>query len=154
ILMIGMAVGIDYSLFYLKREREERHGGRSPHSALLEAARTSGQAGLVSGATGLIAVAGMFVSGDPPFPTIGLGTILVVLCAMIGSLTVLPALLHRLGDNVDRGRIPLFRGRPRDDGAWARIVAAVLRRPVLAVGLSAGGLFVLALPALGMHTKL
>jgi putative drug exporter of the RND superfamily len=154
ILMIGMAVGIDYSLFYLRREREERQRGRSPHDALLTAARTSGQAVLVSGATVLIAMAGMFISGNSLFTTIGLGTMLVVLAAMVGSLTVLPALLHRLGDRVEFGRIPIFRSRVRDDGPWGRFVGAVLRRPVLALALSAGGLFALALPALGMQTKL
>ncbi len=154
ILMLGMAVGIDYSLFYLRREREERHRGLTPHEALLRTARTSGQAVLVSGSTVLIAMAGMFVAGNSLFKTIGLGTMIVVLAAMIGSLTVLPALLHRLGDNVDRGRIPVFRGQPRDDGAWGRFVALVLRRPVASALLSGGLLFALALPAAGMHTKL
>src|SRR5204863_2270472 len=84
----------------------------------------------------------------------GLGTMIVVLAAMIGSLTVLPALLHRLGDNVDRGRIPIFHGRPRDDGPWGRFIRGVLRRPVPAVLLSGGVLVLLALPAAGMHTKL
>jgi len=154
ILMIGMAVGIDYSLFYLRREREERHRGRTPHEALLYTARTSGQAVLVSGSTVLIAMAGMFVAGNSLFETIGLGTMIVVLVAMVGSLTVLPALLHRLGDNVDRGRIPVFRGQPRDDGAWGRFVALVLRRPLTAALLSGGLLLALALPALTMHTKL
>jgi uncharacterized membrane protein YdfJ with MMPL/SSD domain len=154
ILMIGMAVGIDYSLFYLRREREERYGGRKPHDALLTAARTSGQAVLVSGATVLIAMAGMFVSGNSLFSTIGMGTMIVVLAAMVGSLTVLPAVLHRLGDNVDRLRIPIIRGRPRDDGPWGRFIARVLERPVLATALSAGALAALALPAFSMHTKL
>jgi len=154
ILMIGMAVGIDYSLFYLRRAREERHRGRSAHEALLYAARTSGQAVLISGATVLIAMAGMFVSGNSLFTTIGLGTMIVVLAAMIGSLTVLPAVMHRLGDNVDRIRVPIFRGRPSDTGPWARFIGAVLRRPVMSVALSAGGLALLALPAFSMHTKL
>ncbi len=154
ILMIGMAVGIDYSLFYLRREREERHRGRSPHDALLHTARTSGQAVLVSGATVLIAMAGMFVSGNSLFSTIGLGTMIVVLAAMVGSLTVLPSILHRLGDRVDMVRIPLFRGQPRDDGPWGRVIGAVLRRPVTAVVFSGGALVLLALPAVGMHTKL
>jgi uncharacterized membrane protein YdfJ with MMPL/SSD domain len=154
ILMIGMAVGIDYSLFYLRRAREERRRGRTAHEALLYAARTSGQAVLISGATVLIAMAGMFVAGNSLFTTIGLGTMIVVLAAMIGSLTVLPAVLNRLGDNVDRLRIPLFRGRPSDSGPWARVVAAVLHRPVVAFVLSAGALAVAALPALSMHTKL
>ena len=154
ILMIGMAVGIDYSLFYLRREREERRKGRSSHDALLEAARTSGQAVLISGATVLIAMAGMFVSGNSLFSTIGLGTMIVVLAAMIGSLTVLPALLHRLGDRVELGRIPFFRPGTRDDGAWGRFIAAVLRRPLGSLLVSGGVLVVLALPAFGMHTKL
>jgi uncharacterized membrane protein YdfJ with MMPL/SSD domain len=154
ILMIGMAVGIDYSLFYLRREREERQKGRSPHDALLYAARTSGQAVLISGATVLIAMAGMFISGNALFTTIGLGTMIVVLAAMIGSLTVLPAVMHRLGDRVDWGRIRIFSGRPRDDGLWARVVGGVLRRPLTALLVSGGGLLLLSLPALGMHTKL
>src|SRR5581483_9684378 len=154
VLMIGMAVGIDYSLFYLRREREERQRGSAPHAALLRAARTSGQAVLISGATVLIAMAGMFVSGNSLFDTIALGTMIVVAAAMIGSLTVLPALLHRLGDRVELGRIRLFHGGIRDDGPWGRFVAAVLRRPVLSLAVSAGGLALLALPAAGMHTKL
>jgi RND superfamily putative drug exporter len=154
ILMLGMAVGIDYSLFYLRRDREERHGGRAPDDALMHTARTSGQAVLVSGSTVLIAMAGMFISGNSLFTTIGIGTMIVVLAAMIGSLTVLPALLHRLGDKVDRGRIPLFRGRPRDDGPWGRTIAAVLRHPRTWLAASAGLLLALAIPAASMHTKL
>jgi RND superfamily putative drug exporter len=73
---------------------------------------------------------------------------------MVGSLTVLPALLHRLGEKVDKGRLPIFGGRPRDDGTWGRIVGGVLRRPVLWGGLSAALLLALALPAVGMRTKL
>jgi len=154
ILMIGMAVGIDYSLFYLRREREERQFGRSPHDALLTAARTSGQAVLISGATVLIAMAGMFISGNSLFTTIGLGTMIVVLAAMIGSLTVLPAMLHRLGDRVELGRIPVVRRGVRDDGLWGRVVAGVLRRPLVSLLASGGALLALAVPALGMHTKL
>ncbi|HMK12952.1 MAG TPA: MMPL family transporter, partial [Acidimicrobiales bacterium] len=154
ILMIGMAVGIDYSLFYLRRAREERDRGHPPHEALLLAARTSGQAVLISGATVLIAMAGMFVAGNSLSTTIGLGTMIVVLAAMIGSLTVLPALLSRLGDNVDRIHIPLISGRPSDTGPWSRFIAAVLRRPVVALVVSGGTLLILAMPALSLHTKL
>jgi RND superfamily putative drug exporter len=154
IVMIGMAVGIDYSLFYLRREREEREKGRSPGDALHHAACTSGQAVLISGMTVLIAMAGMFISGNSLFTTIALGTMIVVLAAMIGSLTVLPAVLYRLGDRVDWGRIRIFGGRPRDDGPWARIVGGVLRRPLRSLLLAGGALFLFALPALGMHTKL
>ena len=111
--MIGLAVGVDYSLFYLKREREERHAGRSPHNALLRTARTSGQAVLISGATVLIAMAGMMFAGNAIFTTIGLGTMIVVAAAMVASLTVLPALMHRLGDKVNAVRIPFLGQRTR-----------------------------------------
>ena len=102
----------------------------------------------------LIAMAGMFVSGNSLFATIGLGTMIVVLAAMVGSLTVLPAVMSRLGDNIDWGRVPFFGRGSRDDGRWARFISAVLCRPWLAMLVSAGSLVVLALPAVGMHTKL
>ena len=89
ILLIGLAVGIDYSLFYLRREREERAAGRSEHAALEAAAATSGRAVLISGITVLIAMAGMFLSGDKTFMSFSIGTMMVVAVAMIGSLTVL-----------------------------------------------------------------
>jgi uncharacterized membrane protein YdfJ with MMPL/SSD domain len=154
ILMLGMAVGIDYSLFYIRREREERRAGAYPREALLQTARTSGQAVLVSGSTVLIAMAGMLVSGNSLFTTIGVGTMIVVLAAMVGSLTVLPAVLSRLGPNVDRLRIPLFRGTPRDDGPWGRFIGEVLRHPVVSALASGGLLLAAASPAIGLHTKL
>ena len=101
-LLIGMAVGVDYSLFYLKREREERLAGHG-EDALPRAAATSGQAVLISGGTVLIAMAGMLLSGTKIFTSIGIGAMLVVFTAMVGSLTVLPALLGKLGDRVERG---------------------------------------------------
>jgi RND superfamily putative drug exporter len=157
ILLIGMAVGVDYSLFYLRREREERHAGRSPAEALLRTAATSGMAVLVSGATVLIAMAGMFFAGNKIFTSIAIGTMLVVLCAVIGSVTVLAALLSKLGDRVDKGRIPLI-GRGKHDAGqsrvWGYVLDRVLRRPLLSLVLSAGLLIALALPVLGMHTKL
>jgi uncharacterized membrane protein YdfJ with MMPL/SSD domain len=154
IVMMGMAVGIDYSLFYLRREREERLRGAEPHEALLRTARTSGQAVLVSGATVLIAMAGMLIAGNAIFTTISVGTMLVVFCAMVGSLTVLPAVLHRLGDKVDKGRVRVFRGLPRDDGAWSRLIGWILARPVRSVVLATGALLVCTLPVFSIHTKL
>ena len=154
ILMVGMAVGVDYSLFYLQREREERRGGKTPHESLLRTAATSGQAVLISGATVLIAMAGMLFAGNAIFTTMGAGTILVVLCALIGSLSVLPALLHSLGDHVDWGKVPYFYRRRGRDRFWGGVVRAVLRRPVVSVVLSTTLLVALALPALQLHTKL
>src|SRR3954454_3380854 len=103
ILLMGMAVGVDYSLFYLKREREERAAGHEGHEALFRAAATSGQAVLVSGFTVLIAMAGMLFAGTKIFTSIGIGAMLVVFCSLVGSLTVLPALLGKLDRYIERG---------------------------------------------------
>jgi RND superfamily putative drug exporter len=154
ILMMGMAVGVDYSLFYLQREREERRRGAEPATALLTAASTSGRAVLVSGVTVLIAMAGLFLASNPIFTSMGLGTEVVVLLAMLGSVTVLPALLHRLGDNVDRGRLPLARRRRRQGRVWDAILRPALERPWVAVFGSVGVLLAAAAPTLTMHTKL
>jgi RND superfamily putative drug exporter len=155
ILLIGLAVGVDYSLFYLRREREERARGRSPAAALSVAAATSGRAVLVSGLTVMAAMAGMFLMGSRVFWSFGMGTVLVVAIALVGSLTVLPAVLSKLGDRVDRGRIPLLGriGRRNGDSRfWSAIVGAVLRRPTLWGGLAAGLLVALAIPAFRLHT--
>ena len=157
ILLVGMAVGVDYSLFYVRREREERAAGLEPHSALARAAATSGLAVLISGGTVLIAMAGMFFAGHGIFTSIALGAMTVVFVAMVGSLTVLPALLHKLGDKVERGRIP-FLGRLRrpagESRLWGAILRPVLRRPAVAVTVGGGALLLATLPVLGMHTKL
>jgi RND superfamily putative drug exporter len=151
VLLIGLAVGVDYSMFYLKRERQERAAGRSERAALEIAAATSGHSVLISGLTVIVAMAGMFLTGDPIFASLALATILVVAVAVLGSLTVLPALLSRLGDKVDRGRIPFVSRLRRDDKEgrfWGAIVDRVLRRPVLSAAVSGGVLLLLAAPAL------
>jgi uncharacterized membrane protein YdfJ with MMPL/SSD domain len=154
ILLIGLAVGVDYSLFYLKREREERAAGRSESAALEAAAATSGRAVLISGATVIVAMAGMFISGDKTFISFAMGTILVVAVAVFASLTVLPAMLSWLGDRVEKGRIPII-GRKRDGARqsrfWSSVTGAVMRRPGVAVLLAGGLLVALAIPALGMR---
>ena len=140
ILLIGLAVGVDYSMFYLKREREERAAGRSPEQALEIAAATSGRSVLVSGATVIIAMAGLLFAGEG-FAPFGVATMLVVAVAMIGSLTVLPAVLSKLGDNVERLRVPFVHRLRRNDEegrVWGAIVDRVLRRPALSAALSAG----------------
>jgi RND superfamily putative drug exporter len=150
-LLMGMAVGVDYSLFYLKREREERRAGHGHRSALERAAATSGQAVLASGITVLIAMAGMLLTGSRIFDSLGVGAMLVVFTAMVGSLTVLPALLGRLGDKVEKGRIRRPQSQSR---AWNAVLRPVMRRPLAAAIASGGLLLVLALPALGLHTTL
>jgi uncharacterized membrane protein YdfJ with MMPL/SSD domain len=182
-LLMGMAVGVDYSLFYLKREREERVR-HSPEDALVRAAATSGRAVLISGTTVLIAMAGMLLAGSHVFYSIGVGAMVVVLVSMIGSLTVLPALLGRLGDRVERGvlavmaagllfalrrvarpRVLLWlrdrptlirrlKGRQEGSRVWAWALRPVLRFPALTIVLAGGALLVMATPLLGIRTKL
>jgi RND superfamily putative drug exporter len=155
ILLIGLAVGVDYSMFYLRREREEREAGRSEEAALAAAAATSGRAVLVSGFTVMIAMAGMYFAGTPTFQSFATGTILVVAVALLGSLTVLPAILSWLGDRVEKGTVPFLRRRSwntGESGAWARILDPVLRHPGISLALSVGLLVFLALPAFRLHT--
>ncbi len=157
VLLIGMAVGVDYSLFYMRREREERAAGRDEQAALQAAAATSGRSVLVSGLTVMAAMAGMYLAGNKTFASMATGTILVVAVAVLGSLTVLPALLSKLGDGVMKARVP-FVARRRESAAeprlWGAIVDRVLRRPLISA-LTAGGLVVaLAIPAFGLHTSL
>jgi uncharacterized membrane protein YdfJ with MMPL/SSD domain len=154
LLLIGLAVGVDYSLFYLKREREERAAGRSESASLEAAAATSGRAVVVSGLTVMIAMAGMFFTGDKTFGSFALATIMVVAFAVLGSLTVLPALLSRLGDRVNKAAVPFLNRRQRPEGGrlWTWVIDRVLRRPLLAAVVSAGILLALAVPALGMKT--
>ena len=155
ILLIGLAVGVDYSMFYLRREREERAAGAGERASLEAAAATSGRAILVSGFTVMVAMAGMYIAGDPTFASFATGTIIVVAVAMVGSLTVLPALLSWLGDRIEKGRIP-FVGRRRsaagESRIWGALVGGVMRRPKLAAGIAVAGLVVLAIPAFGLKT--
>jgi uncharacterized membrane protein YdfJ with MMPL/SSD domain len=154
VLLIGLAVGVDYSLFYLRREREERARGRSEEAALEAAAATSGRAVLVSGFTVIAAMAGMYLGGAATFVSFATGTILVVAISVLGSLTVLPAILSKLGDRVNKGRVPFLRperrtGEPR---VWSWLLDRVLRRPLASVIAAGAVLVVLAIPVLHIHT--
>ena len=153
IVLIGMAVGVDYTLFYLKREREERARGRSTLDAVEIAAATSGHAILVSGGAVVASLAGLYVVGSATFNSLATGAIVVVAVAVLGSITVLPALLVKLGRWVDRPRVPLLwrlNARIGQGGISRRILAPVVRRPVLALGASALVVGLLAVPALGL----
>ncbi|MFH8565288.1 MMPL family transporter [Streptomyces sp. NPDC017988] len=156
--LMGLAVGVDYCLFYLRRERDERAAGRDARTALRIAAATSGRAVLVSGLTVMVAMAGMFLTGLLLFKGFALATILVVCVAMAGSVTVLPALLAGLGDRIDAGRVPFLNRRPKKGAHTGGGIAGTLLRPVLArpkvfaVGATVL-LLALAAPALGMRTE-
>lgn len=162
-LLVGLAVGVDYCLFYLRREREEREAGRDAQTALRVAAATSGRAIIVSGVTVCVAMAGMLFTGLAEFEAMGLASLMVVAVAMVGSVTVLPALLSLLGERVEKGKIPFLhpqsrlrrnRGRGnRESRFWTAVLKGVLARPVISVAVAAGALLAIAAPALGMKTQ-
>ena len=158
ILLIGLAVGVDYSLFYFRRAREERAGGVSNQEAVALAAGTSGKAVLTSGMTVVVAMSALFLTGLGTFMGMAEATALVVAVAMLGSLTVLPAALTKLGDHVDRGRIP-FLGRrlerrrvSGESRVWAAIVKPALRYPIATIVVAAGFLVLLAVPTFHLKT--
>ncbi|MER5438116.1 MMPL family transporter [Streptomyces sp. NPDC002790] len=162
-LLVGLAVGVDYCLFYLRREREERMKGHDPQTALRVAAATSGRAIIVSGVTVCVAMAGMMFTGLAEFQAMGLASLMVVAVAMVGSVTVLPALLSLLGHRVEKGRIPFLhptkrRGAGNGEGGsgsrfWSRVLTVVLARPAVSVAVAVGALLAIAAPALGMKTQ-
>ncbi|MFF2363434.1 MMPL family transporter [Streptomyces sp. NPDC058122] len=167
-LLVGLAVGVDYCLFYLRREREEREAGRDAGTALRIAAATSGRAIIVSGVTVCVAMAGMLFTGLAEFEAMGLASLMVVAVAMVGSVTVLPALLSLLGERVEKGRIPFLHRakrraanggrsnrRPADEGSrfWGAVLRVVLARPAISLVVATGALLAIAAPALGMKTQ-
>ncbi len=154
-LLIGLAVGVDYSMFYVKRAREERAAGRPTLDAISTAAATSGRSVLISGLIVLLAMSGMFLLGNKVFTGIGQSSMLVVAVAIIGSLTLLPALLALLGDRVDAGSLrPLTATRrPADESrVWGAILRRTLARPALSAFAAAAVLGALAVPAFSLHT--
>ena len=162
ILLIGMAVGVDYSLFYVKRMREEQAGfnglrasgssePRSKHHAIEIAAETSGHSVVVSGMAVLISMVGLYLVHDAVFSSLATGSIIVVAIAVLGSLTVLPALLSKLGRAIDRPRVPLLwrlTAQTRTPKVWPTLLRPSLNRPGRTFLVSAGALVLLALPAL------
>jgi len=159
IVLIGLAVGVDYSLFYIRREREERRAGAGADAALAATAATVGRAIVISGLTVMVALAGLVVTGLSMFTSMALATMAVVGIAMIGSVTVLPAVLTLLGDKVDKGRIPFVgkrlarraAARPAGSGMWGAIARVVTRRPLAWLVVVVLALGALAIPALSMH---
>ena len=152
IILIGLAVSVDYSLFMITRFRSERRQGREKLDAIEIASATAGRAVFFSGLAVMIALAGLFIIDVSIFRSMAIGTIGVVFVAVVGSLTFLPATLAILGDGVNRGRIPFF-GREREEGSglWSRLVGGVMRRPVpLAIG-AVVVLLLLASPAVHLR---
>jgi putative drug exporter of the RND superfamily len=160
LLLIGLAVGVDYSLFYIRRAGEERARGRSPRSAVEAAAATSGRSVLISGLTVIVAMAGMFITGQGTFMGMAEATVLVVAVAVLGSLTVLPATLSLLGERIDRGRIPWLgkwmqrRRRSGPSRFWSAVLGRVVARPRASTAVAVMVLVALAAPAVFLHTAI
>jgi uncharacterized membrane protein YdfJ with MMPL/SSD domain len=152
IVLIGLAVAVDYSLFMITRYRRERRAGREKIDAIRVASATAGRAVFFSGLAVIFSIGGLFLLEDELFRSMAIGTIGVVFIAVIGSLTFLPATLALLGDGVDRFRLPfLGRERPEGSGAWAVVVRSVMRHPVVTFVVAAGLLIAIALPAGRLH---
>jgi uncharacterized membrane protein YdfJ with MMPL/SSD domain len=158
-VIIGLAVGVDYAMFYSRRVMEERDRGRSVEAAVEVAAATSGRAVLISGLTVLTAMAGLLFAGNPIFVGFGVGTMLVVAVAMLGSLTFLPAMLAFLGRKnwLEKGRLPFIAKRRHankgESRVWGAILTRVLKRPLASTVIAGGLLVALCIPALGIEFK-
>src|SRR3954468_14065086 len=159
VVIIGLAVGVDYAMFYSRRVMEERDRGHSAEAAVERAAATSGRAVLISGMTVLTAMAGLLFAGNPIFIGFGVGTMLVVAVAMLGSLTFLPAMLAFLSRKnwLEKGRVPYITKRRHqakgESRVWRAILPRVLKRPLVSALLAGGLLVALCIPALGIQFK-
>ena len=149
-VMMGLAVGIDYSLFVVSRYREERAAGRPPEDAIAVAGSTASRAVLFSGATVVLALLGMFLVPHTVFRSIAVGAIAVVLVAVVAALTLLPAALAILGDRIERLRVPGRRGA--GGGLWSRVAGIAIRRPAASLAAGVGTLLALAVPFTTIET--
>jgi RND superfamily putative drug exporter len=153
---MGLALGIDYSLFVVSRYREERGHGLAKENAIARTGATASRAVLFSGSTFVIALLGMFIVPTSIMRSLALGAILVGIVSVAAALTLLPALLSIVGDRVNSMRVPylgrnLGRADTTEGRFWKRIVDAVLRRPALSLVLSVGAMLLLAAPIFGLH---
>jgi uncharacterized membrane protein YdfJ with MMPL/SSD domain len=153
---MGLALGIDYSLFTLSRYREERLEGRDQLDAIGTAGATAGRAVLFSGIAFVLAMLGLVLVPSTIFRSLAAGAILVGIVSVLAALTLLPAVLGLLGDRINSLRIPIF-GRAADQAGregrfWGAIVRGVMRRPVLSLSLAAAFLLALAAPVLALDT--
>jgi len=158
VTMMGLAVGIDYSLFVVSRYREERRAGRDTIEAITTVGATASRAVLISGLVVIVALLGLLIIPVNVFQGLAAGAILVVAAAVFAALTLLPAVLRLMGDRVDALSIPLLdrlaamakrrRGRP----LWDRLAYAVMRRPIVSLVIVGGLLVAAAIPNLGINT--
>ena len=153
VLLMGMAVGIDYSLFIISRYRGERKAGRSKLDAISVASDTTGRAVFYAGVTVVLSLTGLFLTFTSIFTSLAIGAIIVVLIAIVGSLTLLPALLSILGDNINRLRVPIIgRGTGSGNGGiWSAVADRVLPRPVVFATVVTAALLALAVPIYSLN---
>lgn len=156
ILMMGLAVGIDYALFIVSRVREERAHGREKIDAIAKAGQTASHAVFFSGMVVLIALAGLMIVPLSIFTSLSAGAMLVVAMAILATMTLLPALLSLLGDKVNAWKLPFIRSVRTDDdhrgGFWDAMAGFVMRRPVISIVVTAGLLLSLLIPASHLKT--
>jgi uncharacterized membrane protein YdfJ with MMPL/SSD domain len=153
VLLIGMAVGVDYALFFVVRSRAERKRGSTIDDAVETTLQTSGRTVVISGATVAIAMAGLYIVGVRTLSGIASAAIAVIACAVLGAVTALPATLRLLGPWIDHGRMPLLPRAHVDGGSrfWSALVERIMRRPLVAAALASGFLLALAYPALSLR---
>ena len=154
VLLMGMAVGVDYSLFIVSRYRSERKAGRPKLEAISVASNTTGRAVFYAGVTVLLSLAGLILTDSAIFVSMSIGIIIVVTLALVASLTLLPAMLAVLGDNVNRLRLPII-GRESVEnnggGIWGAITDRVLARPAVLATVTVGALIALAIPVYSLN---
>jgi RND superfamily putative drug exporter len=153
---MGLALGIDYSLFVISRYREERGRGLAEQEAIAASGATASRAVFFSGTAFVVAMFGLLIPPNNIMRSLALGAILVGIVSVVAALTLLPALLGLLGDRVNAGRIPLFGRAAHTEGSpegrfWHAIVERVLRRPVLSLALAGGVLVAAAIPVFGLE---
>ena len=148
---MGLALGIDYSLFVVSRYREERAGGRAEHDAIAAAGATASRAVLFSGSVFVIALTGMLLVPSNVMKSLAVGAIAVGIVSVVAALTLLPALLGLLGDRINALRIPFVGSTAGQEGRfWGAVVRSVMRRPVISLVAFTALLLALAAPAVGL----
>ncbi|HXH22912.1 MAG TPA: MMPL family transporter [Dehalococcoidia bacterium] len=154
IVMIGLAVGIDYSLFIIERFREERARGLSKVDAIARAGGTASRAVLFSGITVIIALASLLIVPSTTFHGLSLGAVAAVIGAVLAALTLLPAALSLLGDRVNALHLPgrgTVKGEHSGEGFWGKVTGAVMAHPLIAIAASVTLLLAAAAPAAGIR---
>jgi putative drug exporter of the RND superfamily len=150
VVAMGLALGIDYSLFIVARLREDRARGAPIQEAIMAVAGSATRAVVFSGTSFVLAMSAMLLVPDTTLRSLGLGAAIVGLVSIAVALTFQPALLMVLGDRVERGRIPFVKQR-EESRFWLRAVSAVMKRPALSLVSAVVIMLALATPVLGLQ---